>query len=118
MGALFQQRPAAGAGDGSRGPCCACCARPLGAQVGIWHQVPACTQAPFFQHMQHFRRAKAVCLQQHANAWRACLRPFPSPSLCSLVDQLTSQNAEEVGVVQCGQQFVMEVEALDAFNNR
>ncbi|KAL4443930.1 hypothetical protein ABPG75_011667 [Micractinium tetrahymenae] len=36
----------------------------------------------------------------------------------SLVDQLTSQNAEEVGVVQCGQQFAMEVEALDAFNNR
>ncbi|PRW58303.1 Structural maintenance of chromosomes flexible hinge domain-containing 1 [Chlorella sorokiniana] len=36
----------------------------------------------------------------------------------SLVDQLTSQHAEELGTVQCGQLFVLEVEALDAFNNR
>lgn len=43
--------------------------------------------------------------------------PKPSPT-CSLVDQLTSQHAEELGTVQCGQPFALEVEALDAFNNR
>ena len=36
----------------------------------------------------------------------------------SLVDQLTSQHAEELGIVQCGQPFTLEVEALDSFNNR
>jgi hypothetical protein len=35
-----------------------------------------------------------------------------------LVDQLTSQHCEELGVVQCGQPFAMEIEAIDAFNNR
>lgn len=43
---------------------------------------------------------------------------FPPPAPCSLVDQLTSQHAEELGTVQCGQPFALEVEALDAFNNR
>ena len=42
----------------------------------------------------------------------------PASWALSLVDQLTSQNAEELGTVQCGQPFVLEVEALDHFNNR
>ena len=45
-----------------------------------------------------------------------CRLPFRT--LRSLVDQLTSQHAEELGAVQCGQPFALEVEALDAFNNR
>lgn len=45
-----------------------------------------------------------------------CRLPFRT--LRSLVDQLTTQHAEELGAVQCGQPFALEVEALDAFNNR
>lgn len=47
-----------------------------------------------------------------------CCSLAPSSPACSLVDQLTSQHAEELGIVQCGQTFSLEVEALDAFSNR
>lgn len=44
--------------------------------------------------------------------------PHPTHRHHSLVDQLTSQHTEELGIVQCGQPFALEVEALDSFNNR
>jgi len=42
----------------------------------------------------------------------------PANWAVSLIDEGVSQCAEELGVVYCGKPFALEVEALDAFNNR
>lgn len=49
------------------------------------------------------------------------IRAVPGPPAnwaVSLVDQGNSQAADEVGVVQCGRPFSLEIEALDRLNNR
>jgi hypothetical protein len=50
-------------------------------------------------------------------SYAPCL-PLPFPVPCSLVDQLTSQHAGQLGEVQCGETFALEVSAWDAFGNR
>ena len=58
----------------------------------------------------HHLQAGVVCLAQ----WMHGQNRAPPPR----ISQVTSQSPDELGVVQCGQPFELEIEALDRFSNR